>query len=442
MNSLTEWLAHLESLHPKGQGGIELGLERVDRVKAELCQTQRCPLIIVGGTNGKGSTCAYLESIYAHAGYRVGCYTSPHLLAYNERVRVDRQPVDDSALCDAFARVEAARQRAGSIALTYFEFGTLAAWEVFAASEVEVIILEVGLGGRLDAVNAYDADCAVVTGIALDHTDWLGSTREAIGYEKAGIFRAGKPAICADPEAPQSLVDHAVAIGAPLQIVGRDFAAVTEDDMLTWAFSGRNGSINGLPRPGLRGVCQLRNAAGALAVVESLKASRPVARAAIECGLVDVCLPGRFQVFPGGPTFVADVAHNPQAVAGLAENLDAMGGFSKTIAVVGMLADKDIAGALAALRGKVDVWLFAGLEVPRGATAETLASVHAAGALGGRFECFASPDQALARAAKVAGDNDRIAVFGSFYTVAAFLRTTNGKSPNSLDSTNTDVRLL
>ncbi len=442
MNSLTEWLAYLEGLHPKGQGGIELGLERVGRVKAELGQTQRCPLIIVGGTNGKGSTCAYLESIYAHAGYRVGCYTSPHLLAYNERVRVDRLPVDDAALCDAFARVEAARRSAGNIALTYFEFGTLAAWEVFAASDVGVIILEVGLGGRLDAVNAYDADCAVVTGIALDHTDWLGTTREAIGYEKAGIFRAGKPAICGDPEPPHTLLDHASSIGAPLQRVGRDFAAIAEEGMLTWTFSGRDGAITGLPEPGLYGLFQLRNAAAALAVVESLKASRPVARAAIECGLVDVYLPGRFQAFPGRPTFVADVAHNPQAVAGLAENLDAMGRFERTIAIVGMLADKDIAGALATLRGKVDVWLFAGLDVPRGASAETLAAVHAAGALGGRVECFASPDEALARAAKVAGGNDRIAVFGSFYTVAAFLRTTNGKSPNSLDSTNTDVRLL
>ena len=261
MNSLTEWLVHLEGLHPKGQGGIELGLERVDRVKAELGQMQRCPMIIVGGTNGKGSTCAYLESIYAHAGYRVGCYTSPHLLAYNERVRVDRQPVGDAALCDAFERVEAARQRAGTIALTYFEFGTLAAWEVFAASEVEVIILEVGLGGRLDAVNAYDADCAVVTGIALDHTDWLGSTREAIGYEKAGIFRAGKQSICGDPEPPQTLVDHAGAIGAPLQRVGRDFAAIPEEGMLTWTFRGRDGAITGLPEPGLYGLCQLRNAA-------------------------------------------------------------------------------------------------------------------------------------------------------------------------------------
>ena len=429
LNSLSAWLAHLESLHPKGQGGIELGLERVDRVKAELQQTQRCPLIIVGGTNGKGSTCAYLESIYAHAGYRVGCYTSPHLLEYNERVRVDRRPVDDVALCRAFAKVEAARQAAGNVALTYFEFGTLAAWEVFAATQAEVIILEVGLGGRLDAVNAYDADCAIVTGIALDHTDWLGPTRETIGYEKAGIFRSGTPAICADPEPPPSLIDHATMIGAHLQLVGRDFAAVVDGDEAHWTFRRGGASIySGLPKPGLRGACQMGNAAAVLAALDSLQMVLPVTTQAICEGLVDVRLPGRFQVFPGRPTTVADVAHNPQAVAGLAENLDAMGRFEKTIAVVGMLADKDIAGALAALSGKVDVWLLAGLDVPRGASAETLAAVHAAGALGGRVECFASPADALKHAAKLAGENDRIAVFGSFYTVAAFLRSTSSNA--------------
>ena len=429
MNSLTTWLAHLESLHPKGQGGIELGLERVNQVKAELGQTQRCPLIIVGGTNGKGSTCAYLESIYTHAGYRVGCYTSPHLLEYNERVRVGRQPVDDPTLCRAFAKVEAARQTAGNITLTYFEFGTLAAWEVFAESQTEVIILEVGLGGRLDAVNAYDADCAIVTGIALDHTDWLGATREAIGFEKAGIFRSGKPAICADPEPPQSLIDHAMTIGARLQRVGRDFAAVVDEGEPEWVFRRGNASIfSGLPKPGLRGAYQMRHAAAVLEVLQSLDAVLPVTRQAIDEGLVDVVLPGRFQIFPGKATVVADVAHNPQAVAGLADNLDAMGSYGKTIAVVGMLADKDIAGALAALRGKVDVWLLAGLDVPRGASAETLAAVHASGGLGGRVECFASPAEAIKRAAKLAGENDRIAVFGSFYTVAAFLRSTEGNA--------------
>ena len=221
--SLTPWLAHLERLHPRGQDGIELGLERILRVRQELSQEPHCPLLIVGGTNGKGSTCAYLEAIYSHAGYRVGCYTSPHLLRYNERIRINRQPADDALICTAFTRVEAARQAAGNVPLTYFEFGTLAAMEVFIAQQPEVLILEVGLGGRLDAVNAYTPDCAVVCSIALDHTDWLGPDREAIGFEKAGIFRAGSPAFCADPEPPQSLLAHARAIAADLQLLGRDF---------------------------------------------------------------------------------------------------------------------------------------------------------------------------------------------------------------------------
>ena len=223
MKTLDDWLAHLESLHPKGQAGIELGLDRVALVKETLGQVQACPVIIVGGTNGKGSTCAYLENIIDHAGYRVGCYTSPHLLAYNERVRVNGQSASDEALCVAFARVEAARLRSGDVPLTYFEFGTLAAWEVFAAADVEAVILEVGLGGRLDAVNAYEPDISIVTGVALDHTDWLGPDRESIGFEKAGIYRTGKPAFCADPNPPQSLLDHATSIGADLRLIGRDF---------------------------------------------------------------------------------------------------------------------------------------------------------------------------------------------------------------------------
>ena len=427
MKSLSDWLAHLEGLHPKGQGGIELGLDRVGRVKEALQQTQHCPLIIVGGTNGKGSTCAYLEVIYAFAGYRVGCYTSPHLLEYNERVRVDRLPIDDETLCQAFARIEAARQSAGNVALTYFEFGTLAAWEVFAARQVEVIILEVGLGGRLDAVNVYEPDCSVVTGIALDHTDWLGSTREAIGFEKAGIYRSGKPAICADSEPPQSLLDHAAVIGADLQLLGRDFSYFLGETQ--WDFRGRGGQEqHGLPHPGLQGVCQLRNASAALTAVDTLQERLPVSEQAIRHGLVEVELPGRFQVFAGRPPVVLDVAHNPQAAVGLADNLDAMGAFEKTIAVVGMLADKDITGALSALAGKIDVWLLASLDVPRGAPASVLAAVVAEGELGGSVEYFASPDEAFKRAAKLARENDRIVSFGSFYTVAAVMRAMKNRA--------------
>ena len=427
MKTLSDWLVHLESLHPKGQGGIELGLERVALVKAALQQTQRCPLIIVGGTNGKGSTCAYLEAIYTAAGYRVGCYTSPHLLDYNERVRIAKAPIDDESLCAAFAKVEAARQAAGNVSLTYFEFGTLAAWEAFAAGGVEVLILEVGLGGRLDAVNIYDADCAVVTGIALDHTDWLGATREAIGFEKAGIFRPQTAAVCADPEPPQSLLDHAAAIGADLQVLGRDFGYV--DEQTQWQYWGPHEQRrSGLAYPALRGACQLRNASAVLSVLDVLMARLPVSAQAIGTGLLEVELPGRFQVMPGHPRIILDVAHNPQAVAGLAANLDGMEGAGRTIAVVGMLADKDIAGALAALRGKIDLWLLAGLDVPRGASVETLAGIVAEAELGGNIERFASPLEAFAQAVKLAGDNDRILVFGSFYTVAAVLREMKNRS--------------
>ena len=422
--NLNDWLAHLESLHPKGQGGIELGLERVARVKAALGQTQHCPVIVVGGTNGKGSTCAFLDAIYTAAGYRVGCYTSPHLLAYNERVRVGAAPIDDAALCAAFARVEAARQSAGEqgaeVALTYFEFGTLAAWEVFAAARVEVAILEVGLGGRLDAVNVYDADCAVVTGIALDHTDWLGDTRDAIGFEKAGIFRAGKPALCADPEPPASLVAHAQAIGAHLSLIGRDYAA--EPEAAGWRWRGPWGLGDAvLPRPGLPGAWQLNNAATVRYVVELLAERLPVRAEAFAAGLSRARLSGRFQVLPGRPTVILDVAHNPQAAAGLVANLAAQTGFGRTLMVVGMLADKDIEGALAALAGAVDAWFLARLDVPRGASAERLAeALQAVDARGSVARC-ASPAEALERAAKEAGENDRIVVCGSFYTVAAAL---------------------
>ena len=419
ISSLEDWLAHLESLHPKGQAGIELGLDRVAHVKARLGQAQHCPVFIVGGTNGKGSTCAYLEQILSCSGYRTGCYTSPHLLAYNERVRLDRLPIDDGRLCEAFARVEAARLAAGGVALTYFEFGTLAAWEVFAAAGVEAIILEVGLGGRLDAVNVYEPDVSVVTGIALDHTDWLGPDRESIGREKAGIFRAGKPAICADAHPPQSLLEHAAVIGADLQVLGRDFGYF--GDKTQWTFWGRNQlRRGGLANPGLRGSQQLANAAAALATLDAAKHLLPVDMQSIRRGLIEIELPGRFQLVPGKPAIVLDVAHNPQAVGVLAGNLGDTGFFEKTHAVVGMLGDKDIAGALGALKGRITHWYCASIDAPRGAPAETLAAV--ARTLGGAVDCFDDVAGAFAAARNAAGENDRILAFGSFYTVAAAMR--------------------
>ncbi len=424
VKTLADWLIHLESLHPKGQHGIELGLARVARVKTALRQEQTCPLIVVGGTNGKGSTCAYLESVYRSAGYGVGCYTSPHLLAYNERVKFDGAPATDAVLCAAFERVEAARRAAGDVPLTYFEFGTLAAWEVFAERGVQVVILEVGLGGRLDAVNIYDADVAVVTGIALDHTDWLGGTREAIGFEKAGIFRAGRPAVCADPQPPQSLLEHAAAIGADLRLIGRDFGYERLGD--GWSFSSRLGeSREALPMPALRGNYQLNNASAALVAVDALQERLPVASPALLKGVREARVTGRFQQVHEKPAIVLDVAHNPQAASALAENL-ATGNFRRTIAVVGMLTDKDIKGTLAVLAGKIDLWLLASLDGPRGAPAKILAeAIEGCGdpaASNGQLECFDAPEAAFRHAARLAGENDRIIVFGSFHTVAAVLR--------------------
>ena len=326
--------------------------------------------------------------------------------------------MEDAPLCQAFARVEAARRSAGEVALTYFEFGTLAAWEVFAAARVDVVILEVGLGGRLDAVNVYDADCAIVTGIALDHTDWLGATREAIGFEKAGIYRTGKPALCADPEPPQSLLDHAAAIGADLRLIDRDFSA--ERTASGWSFKSSSDTLADLPLPALRGECQLRNGAVVLTAVQCLQARLPVSLDAVRQGLREARLAGRFEIVGEHPAVILDVAHNPQAVAGLARNLDEMECSGRTLAVVGMLADKDIAGALAALAGKINVWLVTGLDVPRGAPASSLEKVVSG--LGGQIESFASPEQAFERAVGLAGENDRIAAFGSFYTVAAVMR--------------------
>ncbi len=425
--TLDEWLGHLEALHPRGEAGIELGLERVRRVKEALGQCEHCPVIIVGGTNGKGSTVAYLERILCNAGYKVGAYTSPHLLRYNERVRVAGVPVADETLIAAFARVEAGR---GNEALTYFEFGTLTAWEVFAVAECDAVVLEVGLGGRLDAVNVYEPDVAIVTGVALDHTDWLGPTREHIGFEKAGIFRTDRPAFCADPEPPRSLVEHAEKIGADLRLLGRDFGYF--GDKTQWMFWTRAGlRRGGLAPPALRGRQQLGNAAVVLAALDALKEKLPVDMAAIRRGLIETELPGRFQVLPGRPAVVLDVAHNPQAVATLAGNLDEMGFFEHTWAVAGMLADKDRATALACLRGRIDGWFFTDLPGPRGAGAESLRDALLAKGDGAEplssIELHSTPETAFTAALKRAGESDRILVFGSFLTVAAILRFLEAK---------------
>ncbi len=408
--NLADWLTHLESLHPKT---IALGLERVAEVKRRLNLSPDFPVIIVGGTNGKGSVCAMLESILYAAGYRVGCYTSPHLLHYNERVRIAKQPAGDAELCASFEKIEQVR---GDISLTYFEFGTLAAMQLFIEHKVDVAILEVGLGGRLDAVNAFDADCAVVTSVDIDHTDYLGETREQIAFEKAGIFRQGRVAICADSNAPQALIKHAEKIGAELWRIGREFGFTTHQNQ--WDCRSKIGVRNALPHPALRGAFQLYNASAALAALDALKWRLPVSMEAVRHGLLKVQLAGRFQFVPGKPQVILDVAHNPHAARTLAQNLVTLPPCPHTYAVFAMLKDKDMAGVAATLNPLVDTWLVAGLAAPRGASAEELVKVlHHAGVRGAvvRFPDIA---HAISHACNVAGDNDRIAVFGSFHTVA------------------------
>ena len=410
---LAGWLAYIERQHPQS---IALGLERVGRVRDAMGLAPAVPLVTVAGTNGKGSTCAMLEAVLSAAGYRVGLYTSPHLLRYNERVRVGAREAGDGALVEAFARVEAARRAAGEeIQLTYFEFGTLAAVDLFQRSAVDAMVLEVGLGGRLDAVNAFDADCAVLTSIGMDHMDYLGHTLEAIGREKAGIFRTGKPAVLADPAAPASVSAHARAVGAHLLRIGEEFGYDSEPGQ--WSFWGPGGRISGLPHPALRGAIQLRNASAALAALQTLSERLPLSLRHLREGLAGVALPGRFQLLPERPALVLDVGHNPQAAAVLAQNLSTLGPGSGTAAVFGMLRDKDIGGVAALLAPHVDRWFVCTLPPPRGAQASELAQVlRQAGARAVRE--FENPAAAYAAARSAAAENDRIIVFGSFHTVA------------------------
>jgi dihydrofolate synthase/folylpolyglutamate synthase len=415
---LAAWLSYLERVHPRT---IDLGLERVARVRDCLDLALPCTVITVGGTNGKGSTCALLEAMLRAAGYRVGLYTSPHLLRYSERVRIDGREATDAQLVAAFERVEAAR---GDTSLSYFEFGTLAAALLFRNAGLDVAVLEVGLGGRLDAVNLFDPDCAIVTSIGLDHMDYLGPTRESIGLEKAGIFRPGRPAVVGDADPPASLIEQAARVGAVLLLNERDFGARAEAGQWTyWSAQGRSA---GLPWPALRGDYQLANAAAALAALERLRQKVPIDMGAIRRGLVEVELPGRFQVLPGRPVVVLDVAHNPQAAECLRKSLTAMGSFATTYAVFGMLKDKDIAGVAGALAGVVDRWLLAPLPGPRGATTDELRGELSAAGISTTVEAFASVPAAYRHARERARADDRIFVFGSFHTVGDVLALVSG----------------
>jgi len=418
--TLPAWLALLESRHAENH--IDLGLDRVRQVKEALELKFSCPVIMVAGTNGKGSTCSMLEAILLQAGYRVGLYIKPHFLDFNERARINGEMASDAALIAAFDAVEAKR---GAVPLTYFEFTTLAIMQLLASSALDVVILEVGLGGRLDAVNVIDADVSIVTSVDIDHTDYLGDTREQIGFEKAGIYRPGKAAICSDPVPPQSLIDHANAIGADLWLLGRDFNYA--GDKQQWSYGGRSLRRNSLAYPSLRGANQLLNAAAALAALEALRHELPVGAQEVRTGLVLVELPGRFQVLPGRPSVIYDVAHNPHAAATLAQNLANMGFYRYTYAVFGVMQDKDIDGVLAPMAQYVDHWCVAQLPSPRAADAEELAGRIAArrpaDAKPGDWtaQAFSDPAAAYEHALKQAGENDRIVVFGSFYTVAGVM---------------------
>jgi len=422
-DTLPAWLAYIERLHHRP---VDLALDRVRAVAQRLGLAVPGIKIVVGGTNGKGSTCAMLDSILQAAGYRVGRYSSPHLLRFNERAQVDGAAASDAALMAQFEAVERARE---AITLTYFEFTTLAVLGWFARERIEVAILEIGLGGRLDAVNIVDADCAVVTTIDLDHTELLGPTREHIGLEKAHIFRPGRPAICVDADPPRSLIEHALRIEAQLWQIGRDFSAETTAEPQVsrqWNYRGKHADRLALPWPALRGAHQLRNATGALAAIEALAARLPADQQAVRRGLSGVQLPGRFQVVPGRPVLVLDVAHNPHAAHALAQALASHRSLGNrdghTHAVFGMLRDKDARAVVQALAAQVDRWYLVPTAGERGQDAAALERCAWAGEAPARRSLHESVAAALASATAQAQPDDRIIVFGSFVIVADALR--------------------
>ncbi len=432
MKDLDQWLAYIEGLHPKN---IDMGLERTrvvwSRIKSTFGVEISCPVITVAGTNGKGSTCAMLESVYTQAGYKTGVYTSPHLVHFLERCRIRNENATAADFIAACADVELARcqkasENEGEVSLTYFEFTTLAFLLVMCraarAGQLDVMILEVGLGGRLDAVNIIDTDCAIVTSIDLDHMEFLGPDRMSIGFEKAGIMRSGKPAIVSDPMPPQSVINHALKIGADLWRMGTDFNF--QGDKLQWGWAGRTKRFSGLAYPALRGANQLINASGVLAAIAAMNEQLPITAQAVRNGMAFVELPGRFQIVPGQPALVLDVAHNPHSVAALTANLDAMGFYPTTHAVFGAMRDKDLTPMLLKLAPIVDRWYFTDLPTARAAAGVDLQSRWQA--LNTRSDAassvYTSPQAALDAAVAAADAADRIVVFGSFYTVGGVLQ--------------------
>ena len=411
---LNDWLAYIEALHPKD---IEMGLGRVNQVKQRLNLKTDFPVITVAGTNGKGSTCAMLEHIYHAAGYRVASYSSPHLLRYSERIRVGSLEISDAELIIAFQAIEDARQE---IQLTYFEYGTLAAMWHFCATKVDVAILEVGLGGRLDAVNVFEPSCAIVTSVDLDHMDFLGDTRELIGAEKAGIFRKNVPAICGELNPPQSLIDYAQKTGASLKCVQRHFSFESEQNH--WRYLADDVVLDRLPMPALIGDFQLYNASCVITAIQSLQNILPVSQAEIEAGLLTVRLHGRYQYLSTKPDVILDVAHNPHAAKSLASNLQKTSTSGKTIAVFAMLADKDIAGVVNAITNEIDDWYVSGVSHVRGADGAKVQELILSELPNASISLFGEVAEAYAQACIDANENDRIIILGSFFTVAEVMR--------------------
>jgi dihydrofolate synthase/folylpolyglutamate synthase len=358
-----------------------------------------------------------LESIYKEAGYKVGCYTSPHFLQFNERIKIQADPVSDDLICKAFTKIELARKE---ISLTYFEYGTIAAMIIFADADLDIAILEVGLGGRLDAVNVFDSDCAIVTTIDLDHMDYLGHTREAIGLEKAGIYRANKIAICGDFNPPQSLINHCKSIQAELKIIGKDFAYEAHHD--SFDFSIKSSFVMNLPLPRLCGFFQLANASNALMAIKIMEDQFPLTQAAIQQGIASALLPGRFQVVKKNPSLILDVAHNPHAARSLKDNLRAHSVSGKTIAIFSILRDKDILGVVEAVSPDIDAWYVAEIQNERAAKIDTISNAIQKVNPSAQIVQFKNIQEAYQFASNVVGRDDRMIAFGSFFTVADIMK--------------------
>ncbi len=414
LKTLNQWLAYQQALH---KSAIDLGLDRVTEVERRLrLSKKKCPVITIAGTNGKGSCAAMMESVLTAAGYNIGCYTSPHLLRYNERVRINLKEVSDEVLCEAFARVDRAR---GEISLSYFEFGTLAALSLFEQHMLDAIILEVGLGGRLDAVNIRDPDLAIITSIGHDHVDWLGKDRESIGYEKAGIMRPAVPVICGDPAPPQSIALHADKLHAPLFKLGVDFSYVRHS--ANWDWQGPGVHWCGISSPALEGEVQFQNAATTLMGLALLKNRLPVDRTATDEGLKKVTLPGRFQRIPGMVETILDIAHNTESARSLSATLGCNPITGRTHAVFAVLSDKDAVGIVEQLGKCVDSWYLTEVESRRALPVADLATLTKDSVSASRIRCFSQVKLAYEEAYQRATPGDRILVFGSVHTVAPVL---------------------